>query len=378
MRKYLKLLMLFLVSFSLVIAIAACTSNVSDIRQEDKADTAPPDNNKAVQTDTRPQYFFLDGSLLGSYEDGWHSLCDTSDSETGTGSTTFYAKDLLDQDSYYVYENNQLLGVSKQIIWITEEAFGLGSFESEDAPQKFAEYGELYHFEGDSTTAYRIFDLPLKLGNELSELAIPNYSFHSDFVFGEKWERQYSGHRLVTNSKVDLPKKLTYGIEPTTEGTHSLIDLFEKYDMENTIPNFNECIRGDFDNDGNEEYLMLAGTPESELGYPLLCSNGKTDHLGIFNVIFYQDDDGSIQTFYTDLRPYKGVFEADKDNNMELMGGPPKYCIRTELLTAADLNSDGVYEIAVKKSEWEQGFYLIYAMNAKGEYEVVMRSNFGM
>lgn len=376
-----KLSTLLLVCLTMVIALAGCSSPVSDIRQDGKLDTSTIDNIKTAQRGTLPQYFFINGFLLGSYDDnGWHSLCAIGDDETETGGiTTFYAKDLLNQNSYYVYENNKLAGISKRIIWVTEEALGPGSFEVEDAPRKFAEYGKLYYFDGESgDTAYRIFDLPLKLSNDLSQLKIPNYSFHTDFVFGDKWERQYPGYRFVTNIRVKLfPKRLTYGVEPTAEATQSLISLFEKNNMENTISNFTECICGDFDNDGNDEYLMFADAPRSELGYPLLCGNGKMDQLGLFNVIFYQDDDGSIQTIYSDLRPYKGIFKADKDNNMELMGGPD-YCIGIDLFTLADLNSDGIYEIGVKKSEWEHGFYLTYAMNARGEYEVVMRSNYGM
>ncbi len=373
-------IMLLLVCLTMVIALAGCSSPVSDIRQDGKSDTSTIDNKKTTPRGTLPQYFFINGSLLGSYDNnGWHSLCAISDDETETGGiTSFYAKDLLNQEFYYVYENNKLAGVSKQIIWLTEEAFGLGSFEVKDAPRQFAEYGELYQFKGDSNTAYRIFDLPVKLGDKLSKLKIPNYSFNTEFVFGDKWERQYSSYRFVTNKGVNLfPRKLAFGVEPTAEATQLLTSLFKKNNMENTIPNFTDCILGDFDNDGNDEYLMFADAPQSELGYPLLCGNGKTDQLGVFNVIFYQDDDGSIQTLYCDQRPYKGVFKAGKDNNMELMGGPD-YCIRIDLFTLADLNSDGVYEIGVKKSEWEHGFYLTYAMNAQGEYEVVMRSNFGM
>lgn len=380
MKNYLKIVMLLLVSLTMAIALAGCTSPVADMGKEGKSETATLDNKKTAQPGARPQYFFINGSLLGSYDgDGWRSLCDTSNSETGAGdSATFYAKDLLNQDSYYVYENNQLVGVSKQIIWLTEEANGLGSFEDEDAPQKLAEYGQLYHFEGGSDTAYRIFDLPVKVGAELSQLKIPDFSFFTQFVYGEKWERHSSSDRLVTNNSGKLfPKKLTYGVEPTAAGTQALLDLFKKNNMENTIPNFTDCVLGDFDNDGNMEYLMVANAPRSESGYPILCSNGKTDHLGIFNAIFYQDDDGSIQTLYTDLRPYKGVFKADKDKNMEVLGGPP-YSIWVDLFTLADLNPDGVYEIGVKQGEWEQGFYLTYALNARGEYEVVMRSNFGI
>ncbi|MDD2587185.1 MAG: hypothetical protein PHO25_11195 [Syntrophomonadaceae bacterium] len=381
MRNHLKIIMLLLVSLTMVTVCAGCASPVSDIQQDSKSDTSELDNKKTAQTGTQPQYFFINGSLLGSYDDdGWHSLCDTGKYETGAGdSTTFYAKDLLNQDSYYVYENNKLAGVSKQIIWLTEEAFGLGSFEAQGAPPKFAKYGELYRFEGesgDTAYRYRIFDLPIKLDDELSKLKIPDYSFYTEFPFGEKWTRDCPDDRLVTNSGSNLfTKTMTYGVGPTAEGRQLLTDLLKKNNIENTIPNFTECVLGDFDNDGKKEYLMFAESPRSEMGYPLLYSNGKTDNLGVFNFIFYQDDDGSIQTLYSDLRPLKGVFKPNKNNNMELMQAD--YCIWIDLFLAADLNADGVYEIGVKKTEWDRGHYLTYAMNSGGEYEVVMRSNFG-
>lgn len=46
--------------------------------------------------------------------------------------------------------------------------------------------------------------------------------------------------------------------------------------------------------------------------------------------------------------------------------------------SAGQLNTDGVYEIAVNKKEWEGSFYLAYAMDNRGKYEIVMRSNVGM
>lgn len=379
MRKAFRIIALLVVILT-IIAVAGCTSTVSDIRQNSKSYTPRADAKKTAPIGTKPHYFFINGSLLGSYaNDGWYSLCDTDNSDTGGGgnSKTFYAQELLNQNSYYVYENNKLVGVSKQIIWLTEVAYCLGGFETKDAPQKFKDYGRLYQFEGNSDTSHRIFDLPVKLKPELSKLKIPDYSFNTDFVFGSNWERRSSSDRLVTNNGANLfPRNLTYGVEPTPEGNQSLIDLFAKNDMENTIPDFTECVLGDFDNDGNNEYLMFAESPSSESGYKLLCSNGKTDHLGIFNVIFYQEDNGNIQTIYSDLRPYNGTFEADKHSSMELSS--PDYCIRIDLFTIADLNSDGLYEIGITKNEWEGGFYLVNALNTQGEYEVVMRSNFGM
>jgi len=152
--------------------------------------------------------------------------------------------------------------------------------------------------------------------------------------------------------------------------------LFMENRMENTSINFTKCVKCDFDNDGAQEYLMFAEAPRSKLGYPLLCGGGQTDHLGVYSALLYQEDNGPVHILYSDLRPYSGEFKPDPNQSMELMG--PDYATGVDLLTAADLNGDGIYEIGIKISEWEHGFYLIYARGAEGSYEIALRSNWGM
>ena len=78
--------------------------------------------------------------------------------------------------------------------------------------------------------------------------------------------------------------------------------------MENTVPNFIECVKVILIMMEMRIFDVCRQSP-FRIRAPILCGNGKTNHLGIFNVIFYQDDDGSIQTLHSDLRPYKHVFE---------------------------------------------------------------------
>jgi hypothetical protein len=323
-----------------------------------------------------PQYYFLNGSLLGCYsKEGWHSLCapDTNDRTIESGDA-FWAKDLLAQDAYYVYDskNKKLLSVSKQIIWSTGTG-GLGNFEDDQAGKKLAAYGQLYNpIEGD-TSLPRIFSLPVKTGQDLEGLKIPDYSFFTQFIISSKTRIE---NELVTNRISDLfPRETTGGLEATDAGEQTLADLLKKKKIENAPPNFFDCIKCDFDQDGKLEFLMFANNPRSENGYPLLGSSGGTEHLGIYSAMFYQDDDGSVQILYSDLRPYQDEFKLGQNNFMELMN--PDYCIFIDLMTIADLNNDGVYEILVRKSGWENGYYLTYALNAEGNYEPVMRSNFG-
>jgi hypothetical protein len=276
-----------------------------------------------------------------------------------------------------VYAGKDLLGVSKQISWRTEDAFELGCFEEEEAPKKFAKYGKLYPFDGNShTTSNRIFDLPVKLGDELSNLKIPNYSFYTEFVFDEEWESDYSGYRLVTNSDVNLfPNTLTYGVEPTPEGIQSLLDLFKENNMENTIPNFSDCVLGDFDDDGKDEYLMIANSPIDESGWPIIAGEGEKDKVGTFSAMLYQEDNGSVQIIHSDMRPMPGVVKFTKGcmNISDI-----DYCHSIDFAAVADLNGDGSYEIIVLNILWEGGYSLAYSQNAQGAYAVVMRSNWGL
>ncbi len=390
MRKHRIIIFIILVSIFMMLTLVGCRNSNSDTSQETTntpgIDNNPLQNKTETQSKTTPyisssesKYFFINGSLLGSHDNkGWHSLCDINGNyKRGAGnSEIFYAKDLLDIDAYYVYQGTEFLGLSKQIIWTTEETSGLGCFEDVEAPRKFAKYGQLYHYEGNSHTMDRIFELPLKLGEELSSLEIPNYSFNTEFVYGEKWERDFSSYKLVTNSSEDMfPNKLINGVEPTSEGKKTLADLFKENNMENTIPNFTNCMMGDFDNDSRDEYLMIANTPRDKSGWPLIIGEGKKDKVGTFSAILYQDDNGSVHTLQSDMRPMEGITEftngckeiIDIDN-----------CHNIDLAAIADLNGDGNMEIIVLNNQWEGGYTLAFAQNARGTYEVVMRSNWGM
>ena len=373
-KRHFRITVLLMIGLFILLALGGCSQPVSTSEPDKELGDPPPAEETAAPGDTEPQYFFINGGLLGSYDDeGWHSLCDIGAKDA----EPFFAKDLLNQDAYYVYENGKQAGVAKKLVWLTEEALGLGGFGVEDAPQKFSGYGTIYGFEGDSAAIYRIFDLPVELGDELDGLKIPDYSFTTDFIYGEAWERFTENRRLVSNrDTIKFPDQLADNVEPTTEAVQLLRDLLKTNHMENTEPHFTECYKGDYDNDGQEEYIMLAENPVSVSGYPLLGGNGSTDNLGVFNVIFYQDHDDRIQTLHSDLRPYQGPFEADQNNAMELFG-VPEFSMGVSLTTAADLNTDRICELIVQKFGWEYGYYLVYALDPSGKYEIVMRSNFG-
>ncbi len=376
-KKPAKFMVLLIIGFLLGGMLTGCINKAANTGKDSTKQTAVQKNKTTEKVVAPEQYYFLNGSLLGSYDrEGWHSLCapDTNDRVFGDGED-FWAKDLLARDAYYVYDskNKKLLSVTRQIIWTTGAGV-LGSFEDAQAGKKLAAYGKLYEpVEGDISLP-RIFSLPVKAGQDLAGLKIPDYSFFTQFVIDSETRNEYE---LVTNRISDLfPRETVDGLEATDAGMQALADLLKQEKMENTILSFSDCVKSDFDQDGNMEYLMFANNPRSQNGYPLLGSNGGADRLGIYSAVFYQDEDGSVQTLYSDMRPYQGEYKPDENNYMELMH--PDHCIYIDLMTIADLNDDGIYEILVRKSGWEYGYFLTYALNTEGKYEPVMRSNYGI
>jgi len=340
-----------------------------------------PDQETQNQSGTQTAYYFADGLLLGSYDkNGWHSLCDISDDYIATAGNAhdFYAKELLAVPEYHVYKDQTLLGNARSIVWLTEEDFGLGSFESEGSAAKFSPYGELYYFEGNSHTSHRIFSLPTTLGNELSDLKIPQYSFWTYFPIGENWSYQQNQGILVTNSdSISFLSDMKKNVPATTEAENALKQLFADANMGNTVLRVIQGFKGDFDGDGREEYVFAANHPNpEENGYwPIIEGEGTKDDVGTFSVLLYQDDDGKIQILHSDLRRFKAgpvTFSGGQYAIMDI-----NHCHTLKLTEIADLNGDGKYEFIVKIGLWEGGYDQVYAQNPKGTYEVVMRSNSG-
>ena len=70
------------------------------------------------------------------------------------------------KDKYYIYQNRKYVGASNQVLW-SIIADGLGSFEGDGVLEKLGKYGESYN---SLESFERIFNLPVTVGEELSDL----------------------------------------------------------------------------------------------------------------------------------------------------------------------------------------------------------------
>jgi len=376
-----------LVILTVMLVLSACQGEQKvpagkDVPVNQQTEKEPGRENKIQnQTGDQTAYYFTDGLLLGSYDkSGWHSLSDINeDYRAGAVNTSdFYAKDLLAVPVYHVYKEQTLIGDARSIIWQTEEDFGLGSFEAEGIKEKFSQYGELYHFEGNSYTSHRIISLPTTLGNELASLKIPQYSFWTYFPIGENWSQNQNQGILVTNSNtINFLSDMKKNVPAKTEVESALKKLFADAGMGNTVFNFTQGFKGDFDGDGREEYVFAANHPNPEENdyWPIIEGEGTKNDVGTFSVLLYQDDDGKIQILHSDLRRFKAgpvTFSEGQYGIMDI-----NHCHTLKVTDIADLNGDGKYEFIIKIGLWEGGYDQVYAQNHEGAYEVVLRSNSG-
>lgn len=111
-------------------------------------------------------------------------------------------------------------------------------------------------------------------------------------------------------------------------------------------------LRGDFNNDGDYEKLVVANTKQEE----------EKSNSDIYSVAFIVNESGSIQVLY-------GQFgEIDI----------PDFCHYLSFLGAYDLDGDGKYEFGFKDQEWEWGSTFIIGQNTDGKWEVLLKSDWGM
>jgi len=349
---------------------------IMDNPPPDQSEEAQPPETEAPKKEVLPAaYFFTSGNFLGSFDSqGWHSLC-VINSDVNT-SKHFSARELLAMPCYHVYSDKGFLGEADSIIWKTDEDYGLGSFEAAGAAEKFSHYGEVYYLGGDKQTKYRRFSLPTRLSNDFDDMKIPTYSFYNYFPYGENWTHERQGGTLVTNADgVNYLSDIKQSVPVTKEAEGALRKLFEEAAMGNTVSNFVQSFRGDFDQDGADEYIFAANTPHPEGSWPIVQGEGTKDDVGTFSALIFQDDDGSIQILHSDMRRFEQGPITFRDGYYNV--NHIDYCHRLTLTHIADLNGDGRYEFIIEKILWEGGYDAVYSLNQQGQYEEVLLSMFG-
>ena len=372
---WMKRWMLVLLALVLALALCACTTgeqenggNAGD-EQPETGDAAndPVEDGGADQDETdRPIYYFVEGQLVGSWEDGqWVSAVPLGNWDGDAGEwvsagdgtdRTFTVAEILAMERCYVYDREMNPTVVLQCEFPTYSD-GLGGFM--DEYEREPSVSELL----DSYAAYvpeesypdRVFSLPTVLEGEAAELAVPNYSFYFSFG-GQTWALAAS-----------QPVEWLNASRNVEEWGDDVVDLsaqraaVESYLQERglTAEGYDlEVVRDDLNSDRTDEYILLVNSPRDDaLGF--WSADGEDPYA--FALVYYSD--GTLETVYERTIPYT-------EDATELFS--------IHLVAAADLNGDGTAELCLRDGRWEWGFYYVMARQEDGSWQRVLQADNGM
>lgn len=344
--------------------------------------SASPSQGQPQTSDklTSPVSIFLNHTFVGEFDDGeWHSVSSLTPDKSDAADILL--KNVVSR-KYVCYEDGKKTMEPNQFLRYSDEDFGLSGLQTEGAEEHLKKYGTPYVQNGQEMDSYMVYPLPLTLDSWFDNVMVPLYNFNLEFgrdnefpgaYFGD--ESEVSQKRLALSADFNPFPREIKSISATKEAEEALTALFVQQKMENTKPRFSECYIGDLDNDGKEEGLFFANHLLDENMWPLLEGiDGKTEGLGTYSVVLYQEDDGTFQTVYSDLHPYEGSF-APNDNPMEKLS--IDFCTILTPGAIADVNGDGIFEFGASFALWEGGNTRLFAFDGNGNYQTVLRANWG-
>ncbi len=290
--------------------------------------------------------YFLQGSLfLGAWQEGkWVSRNDVDGRYENEYQSDFAIAELLSHPRYSLYSKSAFIGFSEDAY--VNVGQGLGGYWDKDYTQQFLPYS---WGKPDENWDMLGFALPAKLGDDVRDIPLANYGYSFSVTLGEV--------ALAVSGDKPLP---------ILTGGHF---VWTDYPLDEDVSAINKLV-------GEMGYSL---PPQVEEACYISGPDGSHDVVYFVNTPLKEDD-------RLDMREgcYSLVLMKTGD---ELKTIYERYYGSTDDLTAGfvfipqfiyDLNGDGEYEICLTAGEWEGGYTVVLSRDADGEWQVVLRSNFGM
>lgn len=294
-----------------------------------------------------PAYFFVRGSFMGGFDNGWLKL---TENESRREYTSFLIKDLLNR-GYALYSKEKYLGQAEEVL--LHAGLGPSGWPDGDKTGLFAPYAK------EEMGGSCILPLPTVLtGGEIEALTVPLYGFSlymgKEVPLGEEFDVP----DLATNAPITPPDGIVWAEGALQEDEKRLSSVLAENNVVYDRPAVTTAT-GDFDSDGKMERVLFANARSREDGYLDVSAENKT----LFSVILTIDDDGGLQTAYARLFAYTDDVTAH---------------FRAVPHGIFDLNGDGRAEICFRMIGWEGGNTFVLSQNAKGAWEEVLAASWGM
>lgn len=339
-----------------------------------------------VQPEVGRNVILYNNQLMGIYENGfWQSLSPVGGQADSVLRITM--SDLLDVESYILYDDGERVGATSSIGMQILEANELGGVDLVGDEEILRQLGQPIDGWGDNFYQYT---LPLDLSEDLieayEEITVPNYSFpiyvgvDMETANDESYNNfQSLQNRTVVSQNWDINPAYIAQRLPAA-GEVEAVEAYAKdilgiYNMRNEVLVWKDGYQGDLDGDGESESLYIAANERSEEGYPIIEGDVGTLNLGVYVLALYVDDDGTVTPVYENCIPFTGDFTSEEGNRMEVLDS--NYGIDIDVISLADLNGDHRYEIGIQRQYYESGDYVTYTLDENNRYMRVLKSQFG-
>ncbi|MCL1827960.1 MAG: hypothetical protein FWG32_00530 [Oscillospiraceae bacterium] len=303
-----------------------------------------------------PAYFFIDGMLMGAFENG--EFLSRYDKYCTYGDRDFTYGEFLSQPYYDLYSQSEYLGRSTEV--------KIDSFPGLDTPLSEEDAKLLGQFATEEIDSKNIYKLPVAFSGNANKIPYPRYNGYIHFGNGI----------LATNARHDpLPRIVTKTEEITERDLELIRKELELSGIPGATPNVSEVWVCDLKNDGISERIITARAPRDERGYLLLTEDElKNGDSGNYTMVLIDDGINACCIFkktnyYSDM-PILPDISLPWNVEYYLTGS-------SWVAGIFDLNGDGSFEICIYWISWDVGSYKVYSMNDTGKYEQVLESFFG-
>lgn len=309
------------------------------------------------QANAEPVYVILEGNLLGYYEDSaWHSFVGDPEKESANQKAqSMPLSSLFSVPQYYLYDMEKQIAVSNRLIW-HPELYTDDQWLDKDGNSIFAPY----YMEGKDQeygNALLYFNLPFKeMSQDILEKEVPLDHFYMHFYVDD---REMSPIMATNMSQNPLPKQMIIKEDFSTEEEEIVRTFLDANGLTGSVAHILSVVVIDLDDDGIEEKIILANTPNGEDGYPLIAVEDITkEDTGTYCTALLVKGEQVIplyhkQYFLRDLfehyRDGKSLEEFTKD--WVFLG--IESCTNIRFLGCYDFDQDGTYEIALRNITWD-------------------------
>lgn len=315
-------------------------SYIYDVSNEtDKKDEFEKINNTKELQDAKivddPIYIAIDDLFLGTFEDGqWNSnqLKSEYDSNKIKGMDGISSvrditiEEINQKQTYYLYSmTDKIVKTNKFLCYAPDESITSGTF-----------YNLSYDF----------------------------------YVNNEKIKDTALG---VTHDYNPIPKKLRMDVAVTKRHTLAIRKILDANGLNDTKVNITKVTSADIDDDGVEEELILAGTPNDEEYCPKINAEDRfKDGAGVYITAVILKKDKVIPIYYEGRK----LKDLDyREDFSELPFGIDS-CIGLYYLGIFDLNNDGKYEVCLENISWDCPEIRVYEWQKDNTMKEVLYGDF--